>query len=279
MSVVSRIEPIDDPFALTRIDGRTFRLDPDPRLSSGERLHGGYLVALLAQAAADALRGEVDHPHPLAISVQFTSAAETAPAEIAVEVLRAGRNASQLMATLHQDGSPRALALITMGRLDRGPDRYLALDPPSMPPVEECVRLPLPGKEGRLPLWDFLDLHIDPATAGWTRRDPAGIPLTQGWLTPPAPTIPWLLVAADAMPAVTLEFGSRGWVPTFELTAYVRALPSPGRLRLRQTTKMIGEEHFDQHCEIWDRAGRLVAHSTQLTGVRFPSRGTPPSRH
>jgi acyl-coenzyme A thioesterase PaaI-like protein len=268
---VSRPATGPDPFALEPIDGGRFQLTPDPRLSSGERAHGGYLVALLAEAAAAALRETVDHPHPLAISVQFAGAVSMGEATIETEVLRAGRSASQLTVTLNQSGAPRVRALVTMGRLDPSPPRHTDIDPPSLPAVEDCVSLPLPGKEGRLPLWDLLDLHIDPATAGWTRREPAHRALTQGWSSLPAPTLPWLLVAADLMPAVTLEFGSRGWVPTLELTAYPRALPASGPVRIRQTSKVVGEDLFDQHCEIWDADDRLLLHSTQLTGVRFPA--------
>ncbi len=267
---MTRLDQARDPFAATPLGDSSFGLDPDPRFSSGTRAHGGYLVAVMAEAAAAALAEVVDHPHPVAISVQFAGGVLTEPAEIEVEVLRPGRSASQVTVTLRQGGAPRVRALATMGKLDPGLPHHTAAEPPSLPPVEECVALPLPGKEGKLPIWDLLGLHIDPAVAGWTRREPADVAFTQGWTTLPTPTIPWLLVAADLMPAVSLEFGVRGWVPTLELTAYPRALPAPGPLRIRQHTKLVGHDLFDQHCEIWDADDRLVLHSTQLTGIRLP---------
>jgi hypothetical protein len=58
-------------------------------------------------------------------------------------------------------------------------------------------------------------------------------------------------------------------VPTLQLSAYLRAHPVPGPLRVRQYTTRVDRALMDQTCEVWDSDGRLVAHSVQLTGVRL----------
>jgi hypothetical protein len=58
-------------------------------------------------------------------------------------------------------------------------------------------------------------------------------------------------------------------VPTFQLTVFVRALPAPGPVRVLQRAQLIAGQQFDETCFIWDAEGRLVAHSTQLAGIRF----------
>ena len=74
-------------------------------------------------------------------------------------------------------------------------------------------------------------------------------------------------VAVDAFPPATFDIEYTGWVPTLELTAYVRAQPAPGPVRVRQRAHLIDADRVDQSCHIWDSTGRLVAHGTQLAGI------------
>ena len=55
-----------------------------------------------------------------------------------------------------------------------------------------------------------------------------------------------------------------GWAPTLELTAHVRAGPAPGWLKVRHATRNLAGGMFEEDCEVWDSAGRLVAQSRQL---------------
>ena len=68
----------------------------------------------------------------------------------------------------------------------------------------------------------------------------------------------------DALPPVTFDLGLIGWAPTLELTAHVRAKPAPGWLKVRHATRNMAGGMFEEDCEVWDSAGRLVAQSRQL---------------
>jgi hypothetical protein len=61
-----------------------------------------------------------------------------------------------------------------------------------------------------------------------------------------------------------------GWAPTLELTVHVRAHPAPGWLRVRHQTRNLAGGMFEEDCEIWDSAGRLVCQSRQLALVPRP---------
>jgi hypothetical protein len=78
-----------------------------------------------------------------------------------------------------------------------------------------------------------------------------------------------LLFAVDAFPPATFDLEFAGWVPTFELTVYVRALPAPGPARVLQRAGMIADRRVDEVCYVWDSTGRPVAQGTQLAGVRL----------
>ena len=78
-----------------------------------------------------------------------------------------------------------------------------------------------------------------------------------------------LLYAIDAFPPATLDIALSGWVPTLELTGYVRALAAPGPVRVLQKARSIDAEKVDEACFVWDSDGRLVAQATQLAGIRL----------
>jgi 5-deoxy-D-glucuronate isomerase len=78
-----------------------------------------------------------------------------------------------------------------------------------------------------------------------------------------------LLYAVDSFPPGTFDIEPSGWVPTFELTVYVRALPAPGPVRVLQRAHLVDAQRVDESCYVWDRGGRLVAQGHQLAGVRL----------
>jgi hypothetical protein len=51
----------------------------------------------------------------------------------------------------------------------------------------------------------------------------------------------------------------------------VRALPAPGPVRMLHRAQLIDNGRVDESCFVWDSAGRLVAHGTQLAGIRLGS--------
>jgi hypothetical protein len=77
------------------------------------------------------------------------------------------------------------------------------------------------------------------------------------------------MYAVDALPPATFDIEMTGWVPTLELTVYVRALPAPGPVRVLQKAQLIDGQRVDEACWIWDGTGRLVASGTQLAGIRL----------
>ncbi|MGO1753072.1 MAG: thioesterase family protein, partial [Brevibacterium aurantiacum] len=65
-------------------------------------------------------------------------------------------------------------------------------------------------------------------------------------------------------PPVMFDLGRFNWAPTMELTAHVRAVPAPGWIGVKVSTRNIAGGMFEEDCELWDSAGRLVAQSRQL---------------
>lgn len=250
----------------SRGDGRyDARLAPGWVVGGG--VNGGYLLAVLGSALRAASPGK---PDPLTVTAHYLSASTPGPATVATTVVREGGATSTLAAELVQDGRPRITALAACTDLASLPGdvRTTAVEP-DLPPVERCWPSTAAPEDFRrvAPLLDRFDLRLDPAYAGWLVGEPSAEPVVQGWLRladgrEPDPLS--LLVAVDALPPVTFALGMPGWAPTIELTAHVRALPAPGWLKVRHETRNMAGGMFEEDCQVWDAAGRLVAQSRQL---------------
>jgi acyl-Coa thioesterase superfamily protein/acyl-CoA thioesterase superfamily protein len=240
----------------------------------GTKPNGGYLLAVLARAAVEAAGPE--HPHPAAVSAHYLAAPEAGPAVVEVEMLRRGRSAAQLRATLLAGGARCVDALVTCGQLPPtgGPPYWTGVVPPDLPAEEACLPVPADDPRFPVPLFGEVAARLDPASAGFAVGRPAGKGEIRGWVrVAPAPPDPYaLLVAVDCLPPATFDLGLAGsWVPTLELTAYLRALPAPGPLRVRQRARLVANGRVDEECDVWDSAGALVATGHQLAAVRLPS--------
>lgn len=250
--------------------GDAFEAHLDPQWAVGDKLHGGYLMAVLGRAAATAS----DHPDLSAISTVFLRPPLPGNAAVAVEVLRTGVRSDQLRARLEQDGQVCAEALITQGALeDTGPWWTNAVAP-TLPDEDDCYHLtsnPAPGPGFPVPLMDVVEHRVDPAALGFAIGNPATDGRVGAWLRM-ADGSDWdplsVLVALDMVPPVSLVLGLPGWAPTITLTAYLRRRPAPGPLRVTMHATDITAGRMDETAQAWDAGGNLVAQATQLAAVR-----------
>jgi hypothetical protein len=239
-------------------------------------VNGGYLLAVLGRALADAL----PHSDPFTISAHYLTASQPGPAVVRTDVVRTGRTLSTGQASLFQyDDEGREIerirVLASYGDLDTLPDDVrTTARPPAIPPMDQCfgpqdAPAPVPGSSA---IADRLFLKLDPSTLGWALGAPSGKGEMRAWfgLADGRDADPLsLLLAVDALPPTAFEIGLSGWVPTVELTVHVRSRPAPGPLRVSITTRNLAGGFLEEDAEVWDSADRLVAQSRQLARVRL----------
>ena len=235
--------------------------------------HGGYLQCVIANAAlAGASEVGDSHLHVTAISTNFVSALSVGPVELRVEVRRVGRGVSFVRVALEQHGALATESLVTLGTLKEGSRvRYHGASAPEMPSLERS-RSVVGGDD--VGIRNVLELRLDPAVTGWWDGQLSSKGEVRGWIRLDDGAAPWstwsLLFATDAFPPATLPLGSSGWVPTLQLTSYVRRVPTSEWLRGVQRANVIADGLVDERCELFDDSGQLVASSTQLAMVRLP---------
>jgi len=263
--------PFDEVTAVARVDDGRFTAEVDPEWTIGGKANGGYLLAMLGRAAA----AVSPHDQVIAASAHYLRSPDPGPVSVDVEVLRAGRTASQVRAQLRQDDRTCVEALVTTGRLDAGVDPYWDGGVPARSEVaydDAVPLLPRLPSGDRVAILEQIGVRLDPDSRGFSSGAPSGRGELRGWLELPdgASFDPVaLLFAVDSFPPATFDIAFAGWVPTLELTAYVRALPVPGPVQILQRAQLISAERVDEACYVWDGAARLVAHGTQLAGIRL----------
>lgn len=263
-----------------RADGTTFDVSLDPAWTiPGARPNGGYLLATVGRAAlAAATAAGAPQRHPVAVNAQYLTSPTVGPATVETEVLRTGRTASQVRARLVQDGRPCVEALVTLGTLQEGSEPWWGAEPlpADLAPEHDCLPMPPMVDADGPSLRDSITVTFDPSVLGFMTEAPSGDGELRAWFRFADGTdvdAVGLLFVADALPPATFTIVNTGWVPTLDLTVYVRAVPAPGALRMRFRARVIHDGLVDEVCEVWDSAGRLVAQSTQLAAMRLP----PPS--
>jgi hypothetical protein len=274
----------DEATAVRRCDAAergTLRYEarPDPRFAvvlpggAPPAVNGGVLVATVLRAVLDTS----PHPYPVATSAHFLRVAAVAPARVEVTWLKQGGTAATARAALIQDAGPVLEVTATTGALSADPagDGQLSWtgEPPRLPPIKECVGLgpsPGPGPDPATGYAAHVELLFDPATVGWRRGEPSGVPEIRAYFRLREhrdPDAYLLAVAADGLPPAIFGLGTSGWSPTVEYTWHMRAVPAPGTLRVATRCRHVSGGWFDEEAEVWDAAGRLVAQSRQLARI------------
>ena len=235
--------------------------------------HGGYLQCVMANGALAAAAAEgATHLHPTAVTTNFIAAPSPGPAVLRTEVRRVGRAVSFVHVIMVQNDVVMTESLVTLGTLheDSRP-RYVDAIAPTLAPLEECRQST--GSD-EVNIMRVVDLRLDPGSTGWRTGEFSDRGEIHAWARLDDGQAAWdawsVLFASDALPPATFPLGSTGWVPTLQLTSYVRRIPTSDWLRARQWCVVVADGLVDERCELFDDSGQLVATSNQLAMVRFP---------
>lgn len=231
--------------------------------------NGGYLMSIAARAMAEAAEGRL----PVSLTAHFTRPISAGPVEVSVETVKTGRTFSTMSARVTAEHESMTLlgSFAEPGTLG-DETLYVAGEPPQMPPPEQCPQA-LPAVDAPLPppLMAQFEERLHPDDAGPIAGRPSGEAVMRGWFRLHDEELldPFtLFLVADAFPPAVFNAElPLAWTPTLEMTTHIRAIPAPGWLRGRFTTRFVSGGLLEEDGEVWDETGRLVALSRQLALV------------
>lgn len=266
---MGRMTRFDSATAVTKAGAGRYTVDLDSGYLIGAAMNGGYLMAVMQQAAL----AESAHPHAVSSSYHFLRPAGAGPAEVDVTELKSGRTVSTLQVAVKQNGAPSVIGTIATAGLDATAVPTHEDPPVDVPPLDTCRRFdPRHGQTDADGFPSRVDQYY--TEEAWRRlrgRDADPVPDLRGYVavsetdggSPDDPCL-FLPLAVDALPPVMTVFGSWRWAPTVELTWHMRAVPEPGPLVFHARAASVSDGWFDETVDLWDVKGRLVAQSRQL---------------
>ena len=272
--------------ALREVDPGVYVGELNKHWTIGPKVHGGAMLALCANAARMAHtrgdeaarvvagqsgRGPVE---PVAVSASFLSAPDPGPMRLETSIRKRGRRISVVDVELLQGDRAAVHAVVTLGEPEHLAPPLLSANPvvglmDPEPPDDVAPIGPGHRLAGLVHLADGCDVRPVVSTLNPSDGRP---PVIQLWVRPRglAPDVLFALMCGDVSAPVTFAVNRTGWAPTVQLTAYLRALPADGWLRVVCTCMQIGQDWFDEDHTVVDSAGRIVVQSRQLAMVPAP---------
>ena len=264
----------DDAIAVTKVaDGRyTCDISPDYWIVAGP--NGGYIGALLVNAAEDNIG---DPSRQLAgMTVHYLRRPQEGPAELRVATLHHGRSIAYRRVELIQDDIVIAAGTgswaVAMDGIEVG-----GWEAPDVPAPDDCLPMSAIRTTDPLPFhqqWDIKTVDGIPFGEGGDDRN-----LVMTWWFRPAVhrLLDGALIfqIADAMPPpIFLVAMPAGGAPTIDLSVHVRARLDDVAwnegdwLLIRFSTRYGSNGFVEEDGEIWTADGTLLAHSRQLALAR-----------
>ena len=259
--------------ALREVEPGVFAGELNKHWTIGPKVHGGAMLALCANAARRAhVRGDdAGRVEPVAVSGSFLWAPDPGPMRLVTSIRKRGRRISVVDVELIQGDRAAVHAVVTLGEPEHQAAPLLSANPvvglmDPEPPEDVAPIGPGHPLAGLVHLADGCDVRPLVSTLGPTDGRP---PVIQMWVRPRglAPDVLFALMCGDVSAPVTFAVNRTGWAPTVQLTAYLRALPADGWLRVVCTCMQIGQDWFDEDHTVVDCEGRIVVQARQLAMV------------
>ena len=257
--------------------GADLAVEIPPSWAQGRATFGGLVAGLAIEAMGRHLAGRspVGDEAPRrarSLLINFVGPIAPGPVNLAVELLREGRSATQVATRIEQDGSPRCLASASFGAPRNSAIELEGSPPPSLTEPEGLIALPY--IEGLTPAFTQ---HFE---LRWASGGPPGSKLDErgfaGWVrmrehrvgVPPA----FIAALVDAWPAPVLQRLSQ-FAPASSVTWALDFVDvdaeaaSDGWWAYEVDTDVAAGGWAHTRARLWSPGGKLVATSMQTVAV------------
>lgn len=266
---MEKAAPLDALTTSRPLGGGRFELLVPDGWQQGRGAFGGYVLASLIRAM-EAEHGAPERPLR-SITSELCGPTLPGPAELRVEVLRAGTGVSTIAARLVQNGEVQAHAVGVFGK-QRATDRdRVALTPPKLTPWREVEVLPVQPPFGPVfaEHYEFRNTgplpfsgHKDPAASGWIRPKNPGEKRDAAFI---AACVDAWWPAGFVLEDVPRPMATVGFM--MELCGTLEGLPKDEPLFHFAKDAVVRDGYIVEFRELWGADGRLVALNQQTIAI------------
>jgi acyl-CoA thioesterase len=239
----------------------------------------GGVIAAFALRAAGMEVGEASQRLRTCTTV-FAGQVSAGDLDVEVAVLRNGRTATQVMATVRNAGSAAGATVLAVFGAPRSGPVFVDVEPPKVPSPLDCPSYrdpPPPGVEPfpPLPFWERVEGRAAMGHAPWEQYEPEGSEVAT-WLRFDDPPLlddgsvdPLaVLTLADRMPGCIDEKvgrdGPQWFAPSADITFHNLAPHDTEWLLAHDRAHWAGDGWASAQSTLWDENGRLIAFATQM---------------
>jgi acyl-CoA thioesterase len=239
---------------------------------------GGIVASFALRAATEALEDSAQQLRTC--TAVFAGKVSAGPLEIEAVVLRRGRSATQVTATVRNHGSPAGTTVLAVFGSDRRGPSFVDVAPPAVPGPSECPSYRDPPPAGvepfeRLPFWERVEGRAALGHPPWEEYEPNGSDVAT-WvrfddppLRPDGSLDPLgVLTLADRMPGSVGEAighaGERWFAPSADLTVHFFEPARTQWLLAHDRARWADDGWASAETTLWNEGGTLVAYATQM---------------
>lgn len=255
----------DNDIALTRTDENSFAtvISPDYNIAAP---NGGYLLALAGNAMKLTSKR---YKTVLSMSAYYHRPTATGPAQLIVREVAKNKRIRTASVSLQQGGREIITyigAFSTANAFDG--ISFSSRPDDEVPPFEDCTQIgAIP-----FPFYKQVNLFMPLQQFEWA----GGKKSEEAWFSGyfefadgrPLDDLAVLLFVDATPPPILRRLGPLAWVPTIELTAQVRKIPTGTRLKFLSQTNYATDGLVETDIELWDESGDIVALARQLATVK-----------
>lgn len=255
----------DRDISLLRLGPCRFKADVSDNWSINGNPNGGYLMAILANAALN----QSEKKSIAIFTANFISRCAPEEAQLLVEEIHRSRHFDRRQVRLFQKEREKVRALITL--TDRGvsEERTYEKPPPDLPRPEECIQIP---PIANYHFFQQMDVRLDPLCAGWLQGRLSDKSEQKGWVRfkddRPYDEVSIFPVVDAFTPPVIATHGFIAWVPTIEFSVNIRNVPGTKWLKCIFRSHFISHGLVEEDGEVWDEGGELIAISRQISRLQ-----------
>lgn len=257
--------PLDQLMTSRRIEKGRWRIDIPEGWQQGRGAFGGFVVGIMIRA----IEGELADPGRAlrSLTAELCGPTQPGPADLKVEILRAGSAVTTVVCRLEQDGAVQAHAVGVLGKSRMTAQDGTHLAAPAPRTWRELEVLPVEPPMGP----DFAR-HFEFRTEGPLPFSGGAKPVAEGWIRPKRPgtarDAAYLAACVDAWwPALfTCETAPRPMATiafTLDFTSPLTGPSANAPLFHRGRDVSIRDGYVTEVRELWSEDGRLLALNQQ----------------